>query len=286
MALTSFLTGVTEPVEFTFMFLAPALYAVHAALTGAAMVTMALLDVHLGFSFSAGLFDYVLNFNKATHPWLLLPVGAAYFGIYYATFRWCILRFGLRTPGRDVEQKPASAPAKAPAAGAGAYVEALGGARNLRSVDACTTRLRLVLANREKVNEAALRQLGAMGMVKIGHDGLQVVVGPVADQLAGEIRGALNMDAGGASASAASEPRSGGTGETARPELLAALGGSANVRNVEFRGGRLLAELADAGRVDEAELRDLGVRAVARLASGSVHLLCADPSALVLSPAP
>jgi PTS system N-acetylglucosamine-specific IIC component len=286
MALTSFLTGVTEPVEFTFMFLAPALFAVHAVLTGAAMVTMALLNVHLGFSFSAGLFDYVLNFNKATHPWLLLPVGAAYFGIYYATFRWCILRFGLRTPGRDIEQTPAVTPVKTEAVGARGYVEALGGAQNLRSVDACTTRLRLVLADRAKVNEAALRQLGAMGMVKIGHDGLQVVVGPVADQLAGEIRGALNAHGGEASASAASETRSGKQSETARPELLAALGGSANVRSVEFRGGRLLADLADAARVDEDALRHLGVRAVARLSSGSVHLLCADPSTLVLSPAP
>src|SRR5262245_1588132 len=88
MALTSFLTGVTEPIEFTFMFLAPALYAVHAVLTGAAMALTNMLNIHLGFSFSAGLFDYVLNFGRATHPLLLIPVGLVYAAIYYVTFRW------------------------------------------------------------------------------------------------------------------------------------------------------------------------------------------------------
>ncbi|MBL7373344.1 PTS N-acetyl-D-glucosamine transporter, partial [Escherichia coli] len=75
------------PIEFTFMFLAPALYAIHAVLTGLAMVVMNLLDVHLGFTFSAGLFDYVLNFGKSTRPWMLLPVGLVYAGLYYSLFR-------------------------------------------------------------------------------------------------------------------------------------------------------------------------------------------------------
>ncbi len=101
MALTSFLTGVTEPIEFTFMFLAPALYAVHAVLTGLAMVIMNLLGVKLGFGFSAGLFDYVLNFKQATRPLWLLPVGAAYFALYYFLFRFVIVRFDLKTPGRE-----------------------------------------------------------------------------------------------------------------------------------------------------------------------------------------
>jgi PTS system N-acetylglucosamine-specific IIC component len=92
LALTSFLTGVTEPIEFSFMFLAPALYAVHALLTGASMVIMNLLDVKLGFGFSAGLFDYVLNFNKATRPLLLIPVGLVYGAVYYGVFRWVIVR--------------------------------------------------------------------------------------------------------------------------------------------------------------------------------------------------
>ncbi|MET0274092.1 MAG: PTS transporter subunit EIIC, partial [Phenylobacterium sp.] len=103
LGLTSFLTGVTEPIEFSFMFLAPALYLVHAVLTGLSMALMDALGVKLGFGFSAGLFDYVLNFNRATRPWLLLPIGLAYFGIYYGLFRLVIRVFDLKTPGREAE---------------------------------------------------------------------------------------------------------------------------------------------------------------------------------------
>src|ERR1700733_3657122 len=110
LALTSFLTGVTEPIEFTFMFLAPGLYFLHAVLTGIAMVLMPALGAHLGFSFSAGLFDYVLNFPRATRPLLLLPVGAAYFALYYAVFHYAIVRFRLATPGREASDADAAAP--------------------------------------------------------------------------------------------------------------------------------------------------------------------------------
>src|SRR5580658_8796754 len=113
MALTAFLTGVTEPVEFSFMFLAPLLYALHAVLTGVALVVMNALGVRLGFSFSAGLFDYVINFGKATRPLLLIPIGIGYFGVYYAVFRFAIVRFDLKTPGREPLDETATAPALA-----------------------------------------------------------------------------------------------------------------------------------------------------------------------------
>ena len=100
-ALTSFLTGVTEPVEFTFLFLAPALYLLHVLLTGTAFVILHWLDVKLGFSFSAGLFDFLINLNLATHPWRMLWAGAAFAAVYYASFRWAIGRFDLKTPGRE-----------------------------------------------------------------------------------------------------------------------------------------------------------------------------------------
>src|SRR5450432_1615338 len=103
LGLTSFLTGVTEPVEFTFLFLAPVLFGLHAIATGLAMVLMNLFGVHLGFSFSAGLFDYVLNFTHAQRPWLLIPIGIAYFALYYVVFRVCIVRLNLPTPGREAE---------------------------------------------------------------------------------------------------------------------------------------------------------------------------------------
>ncbi len=266
LALTSFLTGVTEPIEFTFMFLAPALYAIHALLTGAAMVTMDLLGSRLGFGFSAGLFDYVLNFGKSTRPLLLVPVGLVYFGVYYGLFRYCIVRFDLRTPGREPE---AAAPLPMPAGDAGVaagYIAALGGAANLESVDACTTRLRLVLRDRSRVDATQLKHLGASGSVNVGAQGLQVVVGPVADQIAGEMRGLV--------------ARGGAPTAIDAARWIAALGGTANIERIEAAAGRVLLTLHDETRIDEPRLIALGARAVAAPSARSVHLLHEHADAL------
>lgn len=268
MGLTSFLTGVTEPIEFTFMFLAPFLYLVHAVLTGLAMVTMNLIGTHLGFSFSAGFFDYVLNYGKATHPLYLLPVGALYFGLYYGLFRYFIVKLDLKTPGRESDAAPAKAggqPGKA-ASGAEGFVMALGGAANLTSVDACTTRLRLVLADRSKVDEPALKSLGARGMIAVGPNGLQVVVGPIADQVATDIRAWL---AGGGTAPTL-DARS----------VLDALGGRSNVLEAEAKPGRVLVTVRDTGAVKADALGSAGLRGVARPAPGRLHLLHGDAAVL------
>jgi PTS system N-acetylglucosamine-specific IIC component len=271
LALTALLTGVTEPIEFSFMFLAPALYLLHALLTGLSMALMDGLHVRLGFGFSAGLFDYVLNFNKATRPWLLLPVGAAYFALYYGVFRWVIARFDLKTPGREDEAAAVAPAGSAAVAGsrAGGFIAALGGAANLRTVDACTTRLRLVVADQGAVDEAALKALGARGFVRPSKQDLQVVLGPQADDVAREIRAELGAPA--APPAPASRPP-----EPAQPDrsaVVAAVGGPANLLSLESMAGRLLLKLTDPAQVDEAALRRLGVRGLARTASGSVHLI-------------
>ncbi|MBD8524864.1 N-acetylglucosamine-specific PTS transporter subunit IIBC [Pseudomarimonas arenosa] len=269
MALTSFLTGVTEPIEFSFMFLAPALYAVHAVLTGASMVTMDLLGAKLGFSFSAGAFDYLLNFNRATRPWLLLPVGAVYFGLYYGLFRWCIVRFNLRTPGREPDNLD-STPITTQAAGSAGddFVRALGGAANLRSVDACTTRLRLLLNDREAVSAEQLNALGARGMIKVGSDGLQVVLGPIADQVATDIRRAMATSAQRTPTPVASSKAA---------DIAATTSDSA----ARCASGRLMVRDAEFAHVDSDKLSDLGVRAIARLPNGWVHLLHPEPEQLL-----
>jgi PTS system N-acetylglucosamine-specific IIC component len=178
------------------MFLAPVLYIIHALLTGVSMVIMDMLHVKLGFGFSAGLFDYVLNYGKASNPLLLLPVGAAYFAIYYGLFRFFIAKFDLKTMGREADSV-AAAPVPAGEATTGslgpAYVRALGGAANLLAVDACTTRLRLSVADNAAIDEAALKSLGARGVIKPAPGSVQVVVGPIADQLAGEVNAALRL---------------------------------------------------------------------------------------------
>jgi PTS system N-acetylglucosamine-specific IIC component len=204
-AFTSLLTGVTEPIEFTFMFLAPFLYVLHCLMTGLAFIIMNALQVRLGFGFSAGLIDYVLNFNRATRPWLLLPVGALYFALYYGVFRVSIVKLNLKTPGRDLaDTMPnANAAASAPGGRGASYIAALGGAGNLVSVDACTTRLRLAIASQDVVDANALKALGARGVVRPSATSLQVVVGGNADQIAGEIRDALRS---GAAAPAVAPP--------------------------------------------------------------------------------
>lgn len=274
LALTSFLTGVTEPIEFSFMFLAPMLYAVHAVLTGLSMALMNLLDVKLGFGFSAGLFDYVLSFNKATRPLLLIPVGLAYGAVYYAVFRFCIIRFDLKTPGREPAEE-AAALAAAPTASAGGrgadFVLALGGAANLVSVDACTTRLRLIVADQKAVDETRLKALGARGVVRPSDKALQVVLGPIADEVAGEIRVAAGAGVQ-APVAATSVPVKAADPKRA-DMLLPGLGGAANIVSVSACSSRLRLELADPGKVDEAVLKAAGVRALVRLDGPVVHLV-------------
>jgi len=264
-ALTSLLTGVTEPIEFTFIFLAPALYAIHAVLTGIAFVIMNALQVRLGFGFSAGLFDYVLNFNKATHPLLLLPVGLAYFVLYYGLFRFVIAWLDLKTPGREDDTAAGDGAAESqvpPADRALAYIQALGGAANIVALDACTTRLRLVVADQSAVDAAALKRLGVRGMVKPSANALQVVVGTNADQVAGEMKVALRA---GPAVSRSVDARAGA--------LLAALGGRSNVRAVEAASSRLRINIADASRVDQPAIASLGLRGVALAAPNWVHII-------------
>jgi PTS system N-acetylglucosamine-specific IIC component len=263
LALTSFLTGVTEPIEFSFMFLAPALFLLHAVLTGFSMVIMDLLGVKLGFGFSAGLFDYVLDYGISTRPLLLIPVGLVYFAVYYFSFSWCIRKFDLKTPGREAADIVA-APAGTSEGRGRDFVLALGGKDNLRTVDACMTRLRLSLADPASIDEARLRQLGAKGIVRPGGDAVQVVLGPIADQVAGEIRASLH---GGETHGAGATP------------WLAAMGGRTNIEDLQQRASRLIMRVRDAADVDEKALASLGARAVARSDRGRIHVLLDEPTA-------
>jgi PTS system N-acetylglucosamine-specific IIC component len=275
LGLTSFLTGVTEPVEFTFMFLAPVLYVLHAIATGIAMVLMHVLGVRLGFSFSAGLFDYVLNFGHAERPMLLLPIGAAYFALYYGVFRFAIVRLNLATPGRDVDTTPVPSAPQSADERARAFISALGGAHNLTEVAACTTRLRLVLVDNTVVDEVMLKHLGARGVLRSA-GGLQVVLGPIADQIAGDIRSAArSIPSPGARTPPAALPAELLAASRDAAALLAALGGCGNVSDVETAAGRLLIRMQRPDAVDEHALRKLGVRAIARSAANSIQVIVA-----------
>nr|CDQ33274.1 EIICBA-Glc [Virgibacillus halodenitrificans] len=284
LALTAFLTGVTEPIEFTFMFLAPFLYVLHALLTGLSLVIMNLLDVKLGFTFSAGAFDYALSYGLSTNGWLMMPVGFCYFVLYYVVFRWAIVRFDLPTPGREPETAGStSAPADLGERGP-AFVHALGGAANMTSVGACTTRLRLVLVDDKAIDEAALKQLGARGVLHLRGGGLQVILGPIADGVADEIRAAMNAEGAAPSeAPAVSEGRGSDMASVVRlsaeqlDHWLVALGGRGNVQEATAVAmTRLRLRLADAASLDETALKTLGAQGIQRIDSGLVHILLGE----------
>ncbi|MEO5779544.1 PTS transporter subunit EIIC [Arthrobacter oryzae] len=214
-ALTSFVTGITEPIEFMFLFVAPLLYVFHAFLDGASFFVADLLNIRIGNTFSGGAIDYllfgVLQGNERTNWLLVLPVGAIWFALYYFSFRFAIKRFKIGTPGHlddtiasDADAAPVDgalvpAMAGAPAAAgtiqetAARVVEALGGAANLDDVDACITRLRVSVKDPAKVDKAALRKLGATDVFEV-QGGVQAVYGGKAILYKNAINESLGLD--------------------------------------------------------------------------------------------
>ncbi|QUI23941.1 PTS transporter subunit EIIC [Vallitalea pronyensis] len=189
-AFTSFLTGITEPIEFMFMFLAPVLYIAHAVLTGIALAICELLGCLHGFAFSAGAIDYFLNFNIATKPILLLGVGIIMAVVYYLIFVLLIKKLNLPTPGRTDDESGDESIIKAKGIGeiAKEYIDVLGGRDNIVEVDACITRLRLTLKNNEHVSLEACKALGASGLIKPNNRNIQIIVGTQAEIIAEQIK--------------------------------------------------------------------------------------------------
>lgn len=191
-AFPAFLTGITEPIEFMFMFLAPALYAIHALLTGAALAVTYVLGIHHGFGFSAGAIDYFLNMGLATKGWLIIPVGLVFFVIYYFLFVILIQKLNLATPGREDDTETESTAQLVGEHGiaglAKLYVERLGGKDNIVEVDACITRLRLTLKDNSNVKDEAMTSLGASGVLRPNNRNLQVIIGTKAELVAEEMK--------------------------------------------------------------------------------------------------
>lgn len=207
-ALTSFLTGITEPLEFTFLFVAPVLYGIHCIFAGLSFMLMHLLQVGVGLTFSGGLIDLilfgVLQGNAKTNWMTILWVGVLYFAVYYFLFVFLIRKFDWKTPGRgetetklytrkDVSEAKEKEKGKADDF-SGEIVEGLGGAENISDVDCCATRLRITVHEAEKIDEARLKATGASGVIRKGN-GVQIVYGPrvtvirsrLEDYLKGEI---------------------------------------------------------------------------------------------------
>ncbi len=183
---TAVLTGVTEPLEFAFMFLAPLLFILHAVLTGFALVLVDMLGGKIAFSFSAGLIDFLLYFNKASNPAAIAIVGVSLFVAYFSIFYFAIKIFDIKTIGREDE---AYMQASLADNGKGeAYVNALGGADNIINVSNCITRLRLEVKDTSIVSEDRLKDLGARSLIKVSDKAVQVVVGPAVEFVSDDIK--------------------------------------------------------------------------------------------------
>lgn len=181
-ALTSFLTGITEPLEFSFLFVAPLLFFIHAVLDGLSFLILYLLDVHLGYTFSGGFIDFFLLgiLPNKTQWWLVIPVGLVYAAIYYVVFRFVIQKMNYKTPGREDKEMQASTvstnelPFK--------VLDAMGGESNIKHLDACITRLRVEVNDKSKVDVQGLKDLGASGVLEVGNN-MQAIFGPKSDQI-------------------------------------------------------------------------------------------------------
>jgi len=191
-ALTSFLTGITEPIEFAFMFLAPVLYVIHALLTGISMALTYVLGLKHGFGFSAGFIDYAINFKLATQPIMLAVIGIAYGVLYYVIFRYFIRKYDLPTPGRIEGEASETVRGEIKISEKAERILAgLGGPDNIKSMDACITRIRLLVHDPSAVNESAIKRAGATGVMRLGGGNLQVVVGTEAELIVEEIKKVL-----------------------------------------------------------------------------------------------
>ena len=183
-ALTAFLTGITEPIEFSFMFVAPILYVIHAILAGLAFVICILLGMRDGTSFSHGLIDFIVLSGNSSKLYLFPIIGILYAITYYSIFRFLIVKLNLKTPGREVEDKNAKQADKS--AMGQSLVAAFGGKDNISSLDACITRLRIGVKEIENVDRDELKRLGAAGVVVVG-SGIQAIFGPKSDNLKTEM---------------------------------------------------------------------------------------------------
>ncbi|GLS03882.1 PTS N-acetylglucosamine transporter subunit IIABC [Chitiniphilus shinanonensis] len=198
-AFASFFTGITEPLEFSFMFVAPVLYVLHAFLTGISVFIAASMQWIAGFGFSAGLVDMVLSSrNPLAREWYMLIIqGLVFSGIYYFVFRAAIRALNLKTPGREDDDELAPAADAAPVSSdvdslARGYLNVIGGTANLENIDACITRLRLTVGDTAKVNEGEAKRLGASGVIKLNTKNVQIIVGPRAELIAAAMRNVIS----------------------------------------------------------------------------------------------
>ena len=290
-ALTSFLTGITEPIEFSFLFVAPLLYIVHVILAGLAFPILYLLGNRLCYSFSHGTIDYVLFYALGIKPWMVLLIGPIYFLVYLGAFYGLIKFFKMKTPGREEEEIAPEVLAPTVLANkeqefARQLVLAFGGRSNIKSVDACITRLRVGVQDQGKVNQGRLKALGAAGVVVVGNN-MQAIFGPKSEGYKINIDEYLKVAGPEAElseteliATAATAPqpetvklRDPAAADKARG-FIQGLGGAKNIKKVEaVAETRLRVVVGNEGQVNDTTLQTAGVNGIMRLPNRILHLI-------------
>lgn len=287
-ALTSFLTGITEPLEFAFLFVAPVLYAAHAVLVGIAYLVTYLSGARLGYAFSHGFIDYALYWVNNIKPWTILILGPIFAAIYYTVFRVLIVKLNLMTPGREDEPMVDMSNVRADVADefARELVLGFGGKSNIKGLDACITRLRIEVADIDKANPDKLKALGAAGVLTVGNN-LQAIFGPRSENLMTDMKEYLKTAGDEAElAEGAAAPRVRYKADDLQPRhrdpnapqkarsILAGLGGAANVKLAESCAQtRVRVALEDASMLNESDLEAAGVQGVMHFKEGVMHLL-------------
>lgn len=203
-AITSFVSGITEPIEFSFMFVAPQLYVFHAFLTGLAGTILYFFGVHLGMSFNFCVIDYIINYNIGTRSWIIIPVGILFFFIYYLGFRFIIQKNDLETPGRQKIQDFQNINYEQELQvelGHSQYqdmakeiIENVGGKENILDVECCTTRLHLELIDASIIDEDNIKKTGAKGIMKFSDCEIQIIIGSNVNRIAKEMKEILDND--------------------------------------------------------------------------------------------
>lgn len=293
-ALTSFLTGITEPIEFSFLFLAPALYFIHAVLAASTQFVANTLEMHMGFTFSQGGIDFVV-FNVlgkfSQKWWLVLIIGPIYSVIYYSVFRAAIHFLNLKTPGREDETVTGPTESKTTTGRSRELVLAFGGRMNITNLDACITRLRVVVKDADSVDQAKLKAMGAAGVMMVGNS-VQAIFGTPSENMKTDMEEYLKTvgSENEADIAATSKEPVGKASDAAfetmaiEPEvreaaaqMFVALGGPSNLRKIEAVAfTRLRVELSDAAKFDEEGAKMAGVLAVMQVAPDVLHLIIGD----------
>jgi PTS system glucose-specific IIC component len=293
-ALTSFLTGITEPIEFAFLFLAPLLYLAHACLCAIAYALCIMLDMKHGMTFSHGLIDFVVLFPQSSNALWFFVIGPLWAAMYYVVFSVAIAKFNLKTPGRDSETESEEAPIAVGSERARELVMAFGGAKNILNLDACITRLRVVVADKTAVDTAKLKALGAAGVLMVA-DGVQAIFGTLSENLKTDMERVIAAGEDtdfGAQASFAAKPAIGSQHLRPTPAayatpmdatgLLAALGGRENIISAACVAySRVRVELKDGQRLNTEKLKSAGVQDKQEIRPGLFHLIMGEQAAAI-----